>query len=96
MAWADWDLDGDLDVAVAAEYEPTRVFSNDGTGAFQLTWMAKESDGARAVAWGDLDGDGDLDLAVTAEYGVDRLYRNSTRMLVGPPDPRTSVKRSLR
>ena len=76
MAWGDYDNDGDLDLAVGNELQPSRLYRNDGgmlTSA--AVWSSPEADDTHSVAWGDYDGDGDLDLAV-GNNGTNRLYRN--------------------
>jgi len=75
VAWADWDGDGDPDLAAGNDGKPARIYSNGNT---HLTpaWTAPESAYSSSLAWGDWDGDGDLDLAV-GNYGQpNRLYRN--------------------
>jgi hypothetical protein len=70
LQWGDLDNDGDLDLAMTGsrpwiEPQPvTRVYRNEGNGAF--TEMSWGLGGALfgALAWGDVDGDGYLDLAV--------------------------------
>lgn len=82
VAWADYDNDGDLDLAVTFKNRPNRLYQNrDGIFvdvAQQVGWHRDISD-ARVLAWGDYDGDGHLDLYLG--YGKDtairnRLYRN--------------------
>lgn len=81
IAWADYDLDGDLDVFVGFRGGANRLYRNDA-GTFVDVAAEVGLDDAeetRAAAWGDYDGDGDLDLYVgfAAETGkVNRLYRN--------------------
>jgi hypothetical protein len=86
-AWADYDLDGDLDLYLGNEgVHPTRdccypaqLFRNNGDRTF--TDVA-ESAGvtnlryAKGVTWGDYDEDGDPDLYVS-NLGPNRLYRNN-------------------
>jgi hypothetical protein len=76
VAWGDVDNDGDLDLAVANEIEPSRLYRNDGgvltPGA---AWSSTEAGEAYSLAWGDYDGDGYLDLAVGCDDD-NRLYRN--------------------
>ncbi|MFT5584114.1 MAG: hypothetical protein ACI9VR_001699 [Cognaticolwellia sp.] len=68
-ALGDWDLDGDLDLAVATGepyYNPAQanlVYENDGEGDFGKTpaWSSPP-DHSLDAAWVDLDQDGDLDL----------------------------------
>jgi hypothetical protein len=78
--WADYDLDGDLDLFVGFRGAPNRLYRNDD-GIFvdvaADVGLADEPE-TRASAWGDYDSDGDPDLYVGfANLGIpNRLYRN--------------------
>ncbi|CAG0931280.1 hypothetical protein TFLX_02063 [Thermoflexales bacterium] len=83
VAWADYDSDGDLDLAASGDSQPNRLYRNEGGNLTpSATWSSLEPERTYALAWGDSDGDGDLDLAV-ANYCSNyagcrsvRLYRN--------------------
>ncbi len=79
-SWADYDLDGDLDLCVGNETAPTQLFRNDGADGFtdvaeaagiQLNRFVK------GVIWGDYDHDGNPDLYVSCLDGPNLLYRNN-------------------
>jgi hypothetical protein len=76
--WGDYDNDGDLDIVLAgvtSSTYATRVYRNDGSGAFTDIAASLLNGNGASVAWGDLDNDGDLDLAVAIEWTT-RLFRN--------------------
>ena len=83
-AFADYDLDGDLDLFVGNESEPaqpapSQLFRNEGDGTFVDVAAAAgvTNDAyAKAVSWGDMDNDGDPDLYVSNMGAPNRLYRN--------------------
>ena len=82
-AWADYDVDGDLDLFVGFDGMPNRLYRND-RGTFTDAATAAgigDTRPTRAAAWGDADSDGDPDLLVgftpAAEQSVLRLYRNT-------------------
>jgi len=78
--WADYDLDGDLDLFVAAEGADNRacLYRNDGGAFFDVAEHAGVTNDrhGKGVAWGDYDDDGDPDLYVSNLNGKNRLYRN--------------------
>lgn len=81
VAWADFDVDGDLDLFVGFRGAPNRLYRNDA-GVFRDVAVEvglADIEETRAAAWGDFDGDGDLDLYVGFAAGTgktNRLYRN--------------------
>ncbi|NNE44563.1 MAG: CRTAC1 family protein [Gemmatimonadetes bacterium] len=87
-AFADYDLDGDLDLFVGNETPPPasglrfpcQLFRNNGDGTF--TDVAEEAGVqtfklVKGVAWGDWDGDRDPDLFVSSQYSINHFYRNN-------------------
>ncbi|MEW6751631.1 MAG: Ig-like domain-containing protein [Candidatus Latescibacterota bacterium] len=89
VAWADYDNDGDLDLAVSGENVTTtgglgavtEFYRNDPTGTLALdaALQAAALKGG-SLAWADWDGDGNLDLALSGrDSGWNAgllLYRN--------------------
>ena len=84
-AWADFDGDGDLDLALigltTGQVPTTKVYRNDGSVFTSIGSFVGEYAGS--VSWADYDGDGDPDLLVTGILSpstnppvATRLYRN--------------------
>ncbi|MEQ8763430.1 MAG: FG-GAP-like repeat-containing protein [Planctomycetota bacterium] len=82
-AWADFDGDGDLDLAAVGNHHSNALYRNDGDGKF--TDVAKEAGVAEPVdGWGclfaDYDNDGDEDLLIVRAgwqgEGKNSLYQN--------------------
>jgi hypothetical protein len=83
-AFADYDLDGDLDLYIGSESSPrvrcsSQLFRNNGDGTFtDVAAPAGVTNDAYAkgVSWGDFDNDRWPDLYVSNIDGVNRLYHN--------------------
>lgn len=86
-AWADYDLDGNVDVFVGAESAagfggasfPSELFHNNGDGTFTEVSAATGvmvDAFVKGAAWGDVNGDGRPDLYVSTLYGPNRLFVN--------------------
>lgn len=81
-AWADFDGDGDLDLAVSLKGGEIRLYRNDG-GRFtnigpQMGLPGADGGEYRGLAWGDYDNDGKLDLFAGSSLPKypSRLFRN--------------------
>ena len=79
---ADVDADGDPDIVIAHEYEPSILLLNAGDGTFsdasdRLPAADRDSED---VGIADFDGDGDLDIVVVSEDDVvNEFYLNDGR-----------------
>lgn len=82
VAWADYDNDGDPDLAImgsTGSAPTTKIYrNNNGTFTNINAGLVALQDGS--LAWGDFDNDGDLDLAlaggVAGSYTA-KVYRNT-------------------
>lgn len=80
-SWADFDRDGDLDLAVSLASGEIRLYRND-RGTFSsigaATGLPVSGAEMRGLAWGDHDGDGwpDLYAGATKENAANLLLRN--------------------
>ncbi|WP_420455972.1 CRTAC1 family protein [Rubrivirga sp.] len=72
-AFADWDGDGDLDLATAVEWGPITVWTNDG-GRFAPSPIDGTDGLWQGLVAADLDGDGDPDL-VGPNWGLNSRLR---------------------
>jgi hypothetical protein len=103
VTWIDYDRDGDLDFVMtgttgsgaAFENLPfegvTRLYRNDGTGAFEEAEAGLVGVYSSTIARGDYDNDGDDDLLVSGltdpDTPVTRLYRNEDGAFVAEDTP---------
>jgi predicted nucleotidyltransferase len=82
VAWGDYDHDGDLDILLAglAPFDGvTKMYRNDGGGAYTDIGASLAGVENGSVGWGDYDNDGDLDILLTglsAGGPVAKIYRN--------------------
>jgi hypothetical protein len=93
-AWGDYDNDGDLDILLAGGRGPdgdlpgTRLYRNDGGGAFTEVAVGLPDLIGRVGAWGDSDNDGDLDILLAGSPGsVFTVYRNQEAPALGSVTP---------
>jgi hypothetical protein len=86
MAWADFDEDGDMDLAVASGVArgPTMLWRGNGRGWFSEEILATIGLAASSVQWVDTDADGDLDLLVgnVPSSTPDRVFLNDNGHLM--------------
>jgi tetratricopeptide (TPR) repeat protein len=82
-AWADIDNDGNLDLFVGAEREPSHLFRNKGDGTFEDISHAAGIDKTaftKGVVAADYDKDGYVDFYVSNFNGANFLYHNNHDM----------------
>lgn len=87
-SWADYNLDGNLDLVVS-DFHPTNfnfLFLGDGQGGFEVdanSPVSLSATSAIGVAWGDYDNDGDPDLFIANTNGENnQLFRNDNGLFV--------------
>jgi hypothetical protein len=88
-AWADFDLDGDVDLFIGNERNSadgpshrSELYRNEGNGTFTEISAAVGIDldaFVKGVTWGDVNNDGLPDLYVSVFQGENRLYVNHGR-----------------
>jgi len=75
VGWADWDRDGDLDLAIGAGSD-VLVYRNHH-GVLTLAYST-HTDGVWDLAWGDVNGDGAPDLAIGGPTSISILINNGS------------------
>ncbi len=81
-AWGDYDNDGDLDILQAGwtgSERISRIYRNEGDGAFTDINAGLPGVSDCCCAWGDYDNDGDLDILLagyTGSTAISSVYRN--------------------
>lgn len=88
----DVDIDGDLDLILAAETGPPAVLQNNGDGTFLEITLFGEIDGLRDLTFGDLDEDGDVDVATVDAQGTIRVYFNDRGGRFSPKNTNVPTK----
>jgi hypothetical protein len=79
--FADFDLDGNVDLWVAAELNPCHLFRNKGDGTFEdiISDEMGQCGFAKGGNWGDYNNDGWPDLYVSGFDEPNRLWKNLGR-----------------
>jgi hypothetical protein len=81
VAWADFDNDGFVDLFVACERQPCRLYRNKGNGTFEdvsdKAGFASHREVWKGVAWIDYDNDRFPDLFLSSLSGPAVLFRNN-------------------
>jgi hypothetical protein len=80
--WADYDNDGWLDLFIACEKQPSRLYHNNRNGTFEEVAaragvQGQIADFSKGCTWIDYDNDGYPDLFVNNLAGTGLLYHNN-------------------
>ena len=95
-SWADYDVDGDMDLYVANDYAVNSLYRNRGDGTFEEVAGdvgAKDSGNGMGISWVDTDGDLKLDLYVSnmQSFAGNRITRLEN--FPGSPEQQALYKR---
>lgn len=75
---ADFDGDGDLDIAVGNDMAPNSLFINDGMGNFtKMGSFGKKYASTRNLVVADIDSDGDMDILITNRGMANEICLNN-------------------
>lgn len=83
LEWGDFDLDDNLDLALAGDTVSgpvARIYRNEGAGVFGDIEAGLTGVLVCDLSWGDYDSDGDIDLVLAGNTGsesVAQIYRNN-------------------
>ncbi|HET9315786.1 MAG TPA: VCBS repeat-containing protein, partial [Vicinamibacteria bacterium] len=84
VAIADWNGDGNADVAVALMWMgQVKVFWGNGTGSFPSSTTVNTGFSPRSLSTAQIDGDGRLDLVVTSVDGARVFYGTGSGFVAG-------------
>ncbi|MDG2124297.1 MAG: VCBS repeat-containing protein, partial [Verrucomicrobiales bacterium] len=69
-SWEDYDNDGDLDLYVANDFGPNKLFKNEGQHFVDETSQSGSDDWGfgMSATWGDYNRDGNMDLYVSSMF----------------------------
>lgn len=78
VSWSDYDLDGHLDIVIADNYGPNRLYRNLGNGTYEDTTKKAglEMSSTVGITFGDYDNDGWPDIWAQG-WDAKWLYRNN-------------------
>lgn len=80
-AWGDYNNDNLLDLYVANDYGPNRLYQNLGNGKFKevaANFGIEDKSNGMGVSWGDFNNDGQLDIYISNmhSYAGERITHN--------------------
>lgn len=72
--WVDANNDGRLDLFVAVQFGPDKLYLNNGDGSFSSQDIGGANETSWTSNWGDYDNDGDQDLITIGFFGTDSKF----------------------
>jgi hypothetical protein len=89
VAWADFDNDGDLDLAISGDISGnpdyksiSKLYENTGGSFVERTDIPIKGLYDGSFAWGDYDNDGDLDILTTGSQYYDQFSGNFSHPII--------------